>query len=1071
MSTKSFKFTHPGIDTPKKIFKKDAYRNCIICGSDIVLKSLRFTTLKKTSLKETLSEVVDLSKFDNESRACKSCTTSVENLPKLINRYREGKKKIIEKFNETCDKYPPGQVSVKRLAKSQSPGRSPSSKSSICSSRKRLCLVQGNAIGTLKSRRKLPLPEKRTSESEKENIVFAINTITGNPIVESITSTKNEHLVGSKRSKEEAMVKSTLKEESGKLTGTKRAKMPLATEPTVKKTSGQTTKSKVKKPLVAASDNKGSSGQTDNSKLQEIKKPESKAKQTTRKSFGYKQVRVSIETIESGATRTRTLSGTEAIIVKLISNGMHREAMMMLIKLPEYKDYLIQCFIKDCKDELTNLSSLPTSSILRKTDSESIKNLGTNAVLEEFLRIIPTLTQTIKKITKDDDYITTQICNTIVSSHNQHLSALRHKNGLFFRQCGLLRKGQEMLCKMKVSTHPTEIRTKLIEMGNNHDSTVLKWKTEKEEAIKKGECGENPIVVGDNLDGEVNTKHQTETNTNKSFHYFNMYAIKEKVNGSELSDTRKREIKDVSPEEFMPTERSLQKVEKEFVILAARVIVKYIPSMKIFKDVVVHHIKHDYSEIMTEKSEQVPLGAYALNENRHEDMIEIIERIQDRYVVKDESGKNTTFFGGDQLTEERARTVQNARADGKTVEERLQGITPKFEDWHAIRTAYDSALKIFRNTQATGDSGTYLPNAIKSGNKNALRKVENKFQEVKEFFDVETKALLVSGFLEQEGAERIENYHPPSELVTKDPDTRRRWLHGRIHLFLKNNVMGCLNSLSKMLPEQQTHKCRDKSCTKTFFFLPAKNLHEEIQHGLPPLATLVQPEAPKVKDDLYKYSCTRLCTGLLLLNANDAVKEGDGDRLVRFYNIFTFIFRMNGNDKYAYICLRLKARELALLSPRDFHRLKWNRFVNNQGGYGQNISCDLRLEHINKVTKALIKSQGMQNLTDESVESITKSIGGMEELVQSSLADAGVTKRSGHHSNKHQHQLFHSLFKEVHCVSKNFRKTEGRRLDHFKDFDSDIFSKLNKVMLLKWIKRLTKKWQNQDFTFNSEEDS
>ena len=57
---------------------------------------------------------------------------------------------------------------------------------------------------------------------------------------------------------------------------------------------------------------------------------------------------------------------------------------------------------------------------------------------------------------------------------------------------------------------------------------------------------------------------------------------------------------------------------------------------------------------------------------------------------------------------------------------------------------------MFYNKQSTGDAGTYLPNAIKTGNKSALMRIENKYQEVKEFFDVETKALLVSGFLKQE---------------------------------------------------------------------------------------------------------------------------------------------------------------------------------------------------------------------------------------------------------------------------------------------------------------------------------
>lgn len=80
-----------------------------------------------------------------------------------------------------------------------------------------------------------------------------------------------------------------------------------------------------------------------------------------------------------------------------------------------------------------------------------------------------------------------------------------------------------------------------------------------------------------------------------------------KVNGSHLSNKREREMKDVSPEEFLPTSQDLKKVEKEFIILAARALVKYIPSMKIFKDVVVHHIGHQYSKEMEKISEQVYL--------------------------------------------------------------------------------------------------------------------------------------------------------------------------------------------------------------------------------------------------------------------------------------------------------------------------------------------------------------------------------------------------------------------------------------------------------------------------------
>ena len=51
------------------------------------------------------------------------------------------------------------------------------------------------------------------------------------------------------------------------------------------------------------------------------------------------------------------------------------------------------------------------------------------------------------------------------------------------------------------------------------------------------------------------------------------------------------------------------------------------------------------------------------------------------------------FFGGDQLTEERARNIQKARAEGRTTLERLDATWPKNEVWHAIRTGYKISNK------------------------------------------------------------------------------------------------------------------------------------------------------------------------------------------------------------------------------------------------------------------------------------------------------------------------------------------------------------------------------------------
>lgn len=41
------------------------------------------------------------------------------------------------------------------------------------------------------------------------------------------------------------------------------------------------------------------------------------------------------------------------------------------------------------------------------------------------------------------------------------------------------------------------------------------------------------------------------------------------------------------------------------------------------------------------------------------------------------------------MTEERCRNAQLARSDSDTMVERLEGLDPKNEDWHAIRCGYE----------------------------------------------------------------------------------------------------------------------------------------------------------------------------------------------------------------------------------------------------------------------------------------------------------------------------------------------------------------------------------------------
>ena len=60
-----------------------------------------------------------------------------------------------------------------------------------------------------------------------------------------------------------------------------------------------------------------------------------------------------------------------------------------------------------------------------------------------------------------------------------------------------------------------------------------------------------------------------------------------------------------------------------------------------------------------------------------------------RYAPKGPDGLESILVGGDRLTEGNSRNLQWSFAEGESVEDRLEGLVFKFEDWHAIRNLFE----------------------------------------------------------------------------------------------------------------------------------------------------------------------------------------------------------------------------------------------------------------------------------------------------------------------------------------------------------------------------------------------
>ena len=74
-------------------------------------------------------------------------------------------------------------------------------------------------------------------------------------------------------------------------------------------------------------------------------------------------------------------------------------------------------------------------------------------------------------------------------------------------------------------------------------------------------------------------------------------------------------------------------------------------------------------------------------EQRGEEMVDILQHIH-KYVPKQPTGEYyPIFFGGDQLTRERAGGAQDAKLQSKD-KGKLRGVVPVAENWHARMTFY-----------------------------------------------------------------------------------------------------------------------------------------------------------------------------------------------------------------------------------------------------------------------------------------------------------------------------------------------------------------------------------------------
>jgi len=387
---------------------------------------------------------------------------------------------------------------------------------------------------------------------------------------------------------------------------------------------------------------------------------------------------------------------------------------------------------------------------------------------------------------------------------------------------------------------------------------------------------------------------------------------------------------------------------------------------------------------------------------------------------------------------------------------------------------YDMLYK----SSSAGDPGTMCSNMNITNNINAkTKKVLDNFNFCKDFVEMETNAFIVAATMNHFKMKSLNDEVVPDSIKKSSKKEKCLWLHGQVKLILEKFVMEkqakehqqIVDHVNTANQPKQRPVFPCKECGKPYFYKKARDNHEIQKHNLssnpvePTRSTIPTESEVSVKEDhIHNYACIRLSMGMLIFNINDAVKEGDGERIVRCWKFMLLIFKVHNHHKYALALLQLLANTQALLMPEQAHSLVWNRTVNNRGGAGNNISLDLRMEHIVNLSKEMLGNLGA-NVNPSTALRGSRAIKPVEDLLSSIGEELNVRRPSGRHTVTRSQADFEAIVQELHTRAEVFAEKRGQRREFaaFPRFQRSMLSNLDYDKLNTWFNYHKKKWSRK----------
>lgn len=213
-----------------------------------------------------------------------------------------------------------------------------------------------------------------------------------------------------------------------------------------------------------------------------------------------------------------------------------------------------------------------------------------------------------------------------------------------------------------------------------------------------------------------------------------------------------------------------------------------------------------------------------------------------------------------------------------------------------------------------------------------------------------------------------------------------------------------------------------------------------------------QSDVPPIAkgDGVMNYSLQVLQLGFLLMQLNDTEKEGDGKRSLLNWKILMLYFRCRARGmKYAFEAMRFITMTKALYTARMAHRVVNGQFVNHKGGAGNNYANDLKMEHIVKNNKVVLKGL-CANKTLKAVQRSSSAAYGVHQIVDNFDKQSDIAADSTAHTYTDKRNDEMEMIEIIHKI-KPFTFKTGREYKSFSGITKSPLEKLNIVLLNQWL--------------------